>query len=204
MSIDRILTIGVITVSLASCRGTAAPDPNARPASPNALPVRSANLQLTGPVTAHVDEVRLSQCASRKDGDYTSFYASIYFSTNGRWYYLQLIGLDPLPLKGAPSGYAGPGLYAAEADFREMIVNPGAMTSGTRAWGVRPGQMATLRVSSGAATVTVGSGDSWSPRPITSGELSLWPKSPDQSGPKPDPTPSADQIEHISGSWSCR
>ena len=138
MRIGRILTIGTITIFVASCGDAAARDPNARPASPNELPARSANLQLAGPVTARVDEVRLSQCFSRRDGNFTSFHASVYFSTDGHWYYLQLIGSNPLPLKGTPSGYAGPGLYEAEADFREMIVNPGGMTSGTQAWGDPP------------------------------------------------------------------
>lgn len=165
----------------------------------------AASLHLSGPVSADVTEVRLQKCATRKSGDFNSFYASAYFSVDGQWYYLQLTGLNPLPVKGSPNGYSGPGSYSALADFRDMKLYPGGMVIGQQAWGVPFDRTATLTVAIGEASVSVGSTISrWSdPNPAMSSSLDLWPQSPDATGPRPAPTPAVEQVEHITGSWFC-
>jgi hypothetical protein len=204
MALIRAATIALALGVLASCGGTGTTDPNARPRSPNELPRESASLQFSGPFQASITEVRVLSCSSRKAGDFASFYASIYFSAHSQWYYLEVIGANPLPATASTGGYAGPGIYSATADFREMIVSAGGITSGSRAWGVPIGETATLTVSPGKKSISVGSASSsWQPRQTTSTLLDLWPSSPDSSGQVPGPTPNADQVEHVSGSWTC-
>jgi hypothetical protein len=179
---------------------------NGRPRTPTQLPAVSADLNVSGSITGHITQARLSQCSAVKDGDFTSFYASVYFQQQGQWYYVQLIGLNPLPVKGgtSPSGYTGPGRYQAHIDFREMTVLSGGMTIGEHAWGVPLDQMASITVSPDGQTITVGAFTGSAFRPVIFDHAELWPQRPDQTGPPPSPQPSPGQIVTLSGSWSCR
>jgi hypothetical protein len=195
-----------LAAALTACGPSTPPPDNSRPATPTQLPAVSADLDLSGALSAHVSQARLSQCSSRNDGGFTSFYASVYFEHQGQWYYLQLIGLNPLPIKGGthPTGYAGPGRYQAQIDFREMTLQPGHMTIGEHAWGIPQDQMGTITVSPDGRTITIGSSTGSVMSPTLSGQATLWPKRPDQTGPPPAPIPSPGQIVTLSGSWSCR
>ena len=182
------------------------PDVNSRPSTPTQLPAVSANLELSGAISGRISQARLSQCSSRKDGSFTSFYASVYFEQQGQWYYLQLIGLNPLPVKGgtSPTGYSGPGRYQAHIDFREMTLQPGHMTIGEHAWGVPQDQMGSITVSPDGRTITLGTFKGSAFQPVLSDHADLWPQRPGQTGPPPAPVPSPDQIVTLRGSWSCR
>src|ERR671935_2193259 len=194
-----------LAAALTACGPSSQPPDNSRPATPTQLPAVSADLELSGALSGHISQARLSRCSSKKDGSFTSFYASIYFQRQGQWYYLQLIGLNPLPIKGgtSPTGYSGPGRYQAHIDFREMTLQPGHMTIGEHAWGIPQDQMGTITVSPDGRTITIGSSTGSVMSPTLSGQATLWPKRPDQTGPPPAPIPSPGQIVTLSGSWSC-
>jgi hypothetical protein len=199
-------TLGIIGLGLSIAGCGIAPQPadgNGRPRSPLDLPAVSADLELSGPVTGHVTEARASQCMSKKEGSLTSFYGSIYFKASGQWYYLQLIGLNPVPARGRTSGYSGPGRYQAEVDFREVVVTAAGMTVGTHAWGVPQSQSGSLTVSNDGRTVSIGSFTGSMFQPELSDHTELWPQRPDQTGPPPFPVPSPEQILMIHGSWTC-
>jgi hypothetical protein len=90
-------------------------------------------------------------------------------------------------------------------DFREMILHPGHMVIGDRAWGVPFDHMATLTVADHESLVTLGSfnGRNLAPKPLIAQTVDLWPQSPDKTGPRVAPTPAPEEIEHVSGSWTC-
>jgi hypothetical protein len=160
---------------------------------------------MSGPVTAHITQVRLEECKSRSDGDSREFYAAAYFSIDSHWYYVQLISEQPLPHKERSTGYTGPGTYSAVMDFREMILHPGHMVIGDRAWGVPFDHMATLTVADHEGSVMLGSFSSryWVPKPLIAHTVDLWPQPPDSTNPRVAPTPAPEEIEHVSGSWTC-
>jgi hypothetical protein len=206
-TVHSALIVAGLAALLTTCGPSAQPpDVNSRPSTPTQLPAVSANLDISGALSGHVSQARLSQCSSRNDGGFTSFYASVYFEQQGQWYYLQLIGLNPLPVKGgtSPTGYSGPGRYQAHIDFREMTLQPGHMTIGEHAWGVPQDQMGSITVSSDGRTITLGTFSGSAFQPVISDHADLWPQRPDQTGPPPSPVPSPDQVVTLRGSWSCR
>lgn len=192
-----------MAINIAAC-GTVSPpgDGNGRPKSPLDLPAVSADLELSGALRGHITQARLSQCTSKMQGSLTSFYGSIYFSQNGQWYYLQLIALNPVPARNS-TGYAGPGRYQAEVDFRDMAVMASGMSIGPHAWGVPQGQSGSLAVSNDGRTITIGSFTGGIFQPKLADHVELWPQRPDQTGPPPLPVPSPNEIVTIRGSWTC-
>lgn len=205
--IPKLLRLALVVFMaglLEACGATSVPSQPALPKSPTDLPSGSADLHLRGPVEADISSIRSFECGSRDDGGgFKSFYASIYFVTGGHWYFLQLIGLNRISAIPTGNGYLGPGPYSAEAELREIQVYPGGIVTGQHTWGVPIGRVATLTVRRGEKSMSVGSADNWGPRAVTSSELDLWPKSIDSTGPPPSPDPAPDQIEHITGSWTC-
>lgn len=93
-SLPRAALIATVACLFASCGSPAQSDPGAQQISPANLPGRADTI-----------------------GEFTNFLASVYFRLNGDWYYLALLGLNPLPIVGNPKGYSGPGVYSAAADF---------------------------------------------------------------------------------------
>jgi hypothetical protein len=189
-------------VLLSACGSPAQINPNARPKTPLDLPLVSANLEVSGPVSGAVRQARLSECRKRPEPD-GGFYASVYLEEQGTWYFLQLIAVSPIPVVGNRSGYSGPGTYHALVDFRDMKLYPAGMLNGDHAWGSPVERLATLTVAPDAHSVTVGSASGTPFEPVLSSDLILWPARTDQSGPPPSPRPSPDQIVTIRGSWSC-
>ena len=201
------LIVAILAILLTACGPSSQPpDLNSRPSAPTQLSAVSANLDLSGAIRGHISQARLSQCSSRKDGSFTSFYASVYFQHQEQWYYVQLIGLNPLPVKGgtSPTGYSGPGRYQAEIDFRDMTLQPGHMINGEHAWGVPLDRMGSITVSQDGPTITLGTFSGSAFQPVMSDHADLWPQRPDQTGPPPSPVPSPDEIVTLRGSWSCR
>jgi hypothetical protein len=192
----------VALLILASCGSLQQTTGNGRPKSPLDLPLMAANLEISGPVSGHVSQVRLGECRKRPKPD-GGFYASVYFQSQGTWYFLQLIGVQLLPVRGNRSGYTDPGRYEALVDFRDMKVYPAGMINGEHAWGGPIELLVTLTVAADARSVTVGSATGTPFEPAFSNDLVLWPARTDQSGPPPSPRPSPDQVVTIRGSWSC-
>lgn len=200
----RQATLTLVLSFMASCGGPSQPDPNAPPRAITDLPERSADLQFVGPVAGHATKIRLGRCEVRTDSGSQTFYAGGYVSLSDHWYYVDFVSLIPLPVRGNSRGYEGPGLYKAYADFRPILVGSNGLVHGDKDWGVPDTSNATITVSPAEKGVLIGSVGDWqSARPVISTTLALWPRPPDTSGQVPGPVPPADQIEQISGSWSC-
>lgn len=197
-----LLPIALATQALmmAACGSPPQPDANARPTTPSSLPQAAADLQFSGALTGRVTEVRVERCASRADGSLTHFYASVYFQLDGQWYSLQLISQNPYP-RGATSGYAGPGTYSVDSDFREVEVSSSGITIGRRAWGSPVQRIMTMRIDAEGTRISMGM---VGPNGTVGEAAELWPKRPTDTAPPPDPTPSSDRIVRASGWSNCR
>jgi hypothetical protein len=179
-------------------------DPSARPKSPADLRKAPANLDLAGPVSGHLSEVRVQDCSTRQAGESRYFNAAIYFQIGTQWYFLQLTATNRLPARDGNNYYTGPGTYVALLDFRDLYVTAGGTINGDHSWGVPVTDMAGLRVQPGEKAMTVIKVANTDYRqPTFSEELQLWPADTNTSGPAPSPVPSEGQIVHLRGSWTC-
>ena len=191
---------------LIACQpATATPSkPNALPKSPTDLPSAAADLTLSGSISGHVTEVRVFRCRSGSESGKPFFHADAFFQVAGQWYFIELTGQVELPQTTTSSrGYSGPDRYKGTVFLRAMDLYPGGLVTRT-GWSNLPDRVPTVTVGLSARTVTVGSSAMLDDLPQHfSGILELWPAEPGTMGPAPFPTPQADQVIRLSGSWTC-
>ena len=177
------------------------------PKTPLSLPLVAADLTLSGPVDAHITNVRLFDCTVYPAGTADSFRSSVLFQVGPQWYRLTVL-TSGQPVKPYPTpssaGPSGPGDYRGAALLDEQLVGPGGMALGNHAWGGK----SDVAITVGAHPKTVALATFKEPPPPASEPVTvingvdLEPRDPNTTGPGPTAAP-AEQTIHLRGKWSC-